>query len=43
MPVAVMRRVERPAEQPDPQPVPMAETGNPVNGQGRTCPVPVTM
>ena len=46
MPVPFMRRVERAAEDADPQPVAMAEPGRRrgrIEDQGRTCPVPVTM
>jgi hypothetical protein len=43
MPVALMRRVERPPEQTDAHPPPIAPRRHiSGTGQGRTCPLPVT-
>jgi hypothetical protein len=46
MPVALMRRIERPAEQADSRPPPIAPRRQVCDttrvGQGRTCPCPVT-
>jgi len=42
MAMARMRWIERPAEQADTNGVAMAEAGNRIRVQGRTCPVPST-